>query len=44
MLASRPRDDGSPVKRPLSLDQVDTIHGHMQRIRSFAALLLGQDA
>ena len=42
MLASRPCDDEGPgQKAPTpSLDQVDTIHGHTQRIRSFAALLL----
>jgi hypothetical protein len=41
MLASRPRDDGVRGQAPtLSLDQVDMIHGHTARIRSFAALLL----
>jgi hypothetical protein len=41
MLASRPCDDGGPGQVPtLSLDQVDTIHGHTQRIRRIAALPL----
>jgi hypothetical protein len=41
MPASRQRDDGVPGQAPtLSLDQVDMIHGHTQRIRSLEALLL----